>query len=87
MKFNAENNKERSLSCRSAVSVVAQRSQPCLYQLHVLSAMLSWWSLALFSLWIVPFCPSPSLPYREEKLLRHVAMVAKFLDDQSGNDT
>ena len=63
MKFNAENNKERSLSCRSAVSVVAQRSQPCLYQLHVLSAMLSWWSLALFSLWIVPFCPSPSLPF------------------------
>ena len=63
MKFNAENNKERSLSCRSAVSVVAQGSQPCLYQLHVLSAMLSWWSLALFSLWIVPFCPSPSLPF------------------------
>ena len=70
--------------------MVAQRSQPCLYQLHVLSAMLSWWSLALFSLWIVPFCPSPSLPFpplQRGEVVRHVAMVAKFLDDQSGNDT
>ena len=31
------------------------RSQPCFHQLHVLSTTLSWSSLALFSLWIVPF--------------------------------
>lgn len=33
----------------------AKHSQPCFHQLHELSTTLSWWSVALFSLWIVPF--------------------------------
>ena len=55
--FNTVNNKELGRGQRSVVWL--KRGQPCLHQLHVLSAVFSWRPFSSFSLWII-LLPSDS---------------------------